>query len=158
GERGGEGGEAHRRVVDAAVLAQGRDHTKADAERHDQREGEDADGRGVRPAASDQLDDGLALVLVGEPEVEVEHVPDVERELLVDGPVEPVLPVQVVDHDLGELSSAGLVPRAARGEVHEGERDDDVVEDDMYHQEDTDELIAYDTLLTDVPQRLALIC
>src|SRR5207247_6543005 len=98
---------------------------------------EHSDRRRVRPAAADELEHALALVLVGEPEVEVEHVPDVEQELLPDRLVEPVLLVEVVDHDLGQLPAAGLVPGAALRAVHQDEGDDDDEKDDRDHPENT---------------------
>jgi hypothetical protein len=73
---------------------------EAHAHRHDEQKRQDADGGRVRPALRDQLDDAFALVLVREAEIEMDDVPEIQKELLVDRPVETVLLVEVVDDDL----------------------------------------------------------
>src|ERR1700704_5122718 len=63
------------------------------------------------------------------------RVPEVQHELLELGLVQAVLRVQVVPDDLRQLAAPIFVPWAARGQVHEQERDEDDEENDRDHPE-----------------------
>jgi len=136
-KRGGGRSEAHGDVVGARVLAQSRQHTETYPDRDDDYERKRSKRRRVRDPFADQGGDRLAFVLIGQPEVEMRDVPEVELELLVLRLVQAVLEVEVVPHHSRQLAPTRSVPWAAGCEVHEEESDQDDEEDDRDDPEDS---------------------
>ena len=112
--------DARRQVVGRRILPERRAHPEAQAAQQGDPKGHASQVHRHRPHMPQQADDGLSRPLVGDAEVQVRGVPEVQEVLLPQRPVESKT-TQEVCLARRRQGHPVLIPRAARDRVHQHE-------------------------------------